>query len=510
MKVPVLPIIILLAVLSVSLVHAGNELVIGKPFGPSVAVPDPGKGYNGWYTSEAGITETLFVLDFDMTLKPWLAKSHRQIDPRTWEIELRKGIRFQDHSPLNAGAVKWSFDRVIGKAGEAFNERIQALLDIESIAVRDENTLIFKTNKPNAAFLYDLTSPGTGIISPSGQKDRFFGTGPFSLAKVVPNREMIVRGFDGYWGGKPNLSRVWLKTIKNPATRMLAFEAGELDVAVNFPEHDAKRIQNRSGVKIYGKACNRLCFFFVRVADGPLADIRVRKALNYAIDRREIVDAVLAGMGGEAGVSVFPEILPWSNRNLEPYLHDPGMASRFLADAGAVDTDGDGMLELNGRPLELNMWTYEGRASLKPTLELVQAQLRSVGIATRLKVTQKGSPINIAMTKGEVHLNMQMWNAAPQGDPDYFISNVFTRNADSNFMGYSNPELDALARKGKITFDEKERKKIYDRIQAIIHEDSPVIVLFHKSMVSAAHDYVENYRIHPAEKYILTDRLGRR
>jgi peptide/nickel transport system substrate-binding protein len=156
------------------------------------------------------------------------------------------------------------------------------------------------------------------------------------------------------------------------------------------------------------------------------------------------------------------------------------------------------------------VWTYETRASLKMTIELLQVQLGKVGIATKLKVTRKGTPINQAMRKGEVHLNLQMWNVAPQGDPDYFVSNVFTLNGGSNYMGYHNPDLDALVSKGKTTFDHEERKKIYDRIQKIIYDESPVIVLFHKSTVSAVYDYVENYRIHPAERYILSPELRRK
>lgn len=487
-----------------------DELTIAKPFGPSVRVPDPAKGSNGWYTSEAGVTETLFVLDFDMNLKAWLVESYRNLSPLVWEIRLRKGVLFHDHTPMNAFAVKWAIDRVIDEKSEVFNKRIQELLGIKTITVKGPLTLSFETHKANAAFLYDLTSPGTAIIGPGSNEERIVGTGPFVLERVVPNQEMIVSRFDGYWGGRPGLSGVVLKIVKNPSTRMLAFEADELDVAVNFPEQDVKRIASRKDVKIIHNPSNRLCFFFVRIADGPLADFRIRKAINYAIDRQEIVEAVLADVGGEIGASIFPAILPWSDRSLKPYPYDPAEASRLLAEAGAKDSNGDGILEFNGRPLVLNAWTYEGRASLRPTLELVQAQLSRVGIGTRLRVTQKGSAINQAMKKGEVHLNLQMWNVAPQGDPDYFISNVLTTDARSNFMGYCNPELDRLAKRGKVTFDPKERKEIYDRIQEIIFAQSPLIVLFHKSMVSAVHDDVENYRIHPAEKYLLTSELCRK
>ncbi len=487
-----------------------DELIIAKPFGPRIKVPDPAKGYNGWYTSEAGVTETLFVLDFHMNLKPWLAESVTNKSPLVWEIKLKKGLRFHDNTCVNAQAVKWSFDRIIDEKSKVFNKRLHGSLNIKSIIAVDSHTLLFETHKPHAGFLYCLTSPGTGIIRPVNKGQIICGTGPFILKKVIPNEQMVVEKFDNYWGGQPNLARVYLKTVMNPSTRMLAFEAEQVDVAVNFPEIDARRIESRKDVKIIHKPTNRLCFFFVRVADGPLADPLVRKALNYAINRKEIVDAILAGIGGEIGASVFPEVLPWNNKTLKPYPYDPAKASRLLADAGAIDSNGDGILEIGGRPLLLNVWTYEGRASLKPLLELVQYQLAKVGIAVKLKITKKGSPINQAMKRGGVHLNLQMWNVAPQGDPDYFISNVFISNAESNFMGYKNLEIDRLAKKGKVTFDLKSRKKIYDRIQEIIYNESPVIVLFHKSLVSAVCDYVQNYQIHPAEKYLLTKGIGRR
>lgn len=487
-----------------------DKLIIAKPFGPSVKCPDPAKGANGWYTNEAGVTETLFVLDFEMNLRPWLVAASKNLSPLIWEIKLKNGIRFHDNTPLNARAVKWSIDRIIDKKSEVFNIRIQKMLDIKNITVKDNDILVFETHKPNAAFLYYLTSPGTGIVSPGSSKERIYGTGPFVLDKVIPKEEMIVSRFDGYWGGRAKLAKVHLKIIRNPSTRMLAFEAGQLDVVTNFPENDVNRMASRKDVRIYHEPTNRLCFFFVRIADGPLADSRVRKAINHAINRQEIVDTVLGGVGGQVGASVFPGTIPWGNRNLKPYPYDPDKALKLLAEAGAKDSDGDGILEMAGRPLLLNMWTYEGRASLKPVLELIQAQLHRVGIITKLKITQRGSPISRAMRKGEVHLNLQMWNVAPEGDPDFFISNVFTGQAGSNCMGYHNSELDELARKGKVTFDPKKRKIIYDRIQEIIYDDSPVIVLFYKSMVSVAYNYVQNYRIHPAEKFLLTPEIYRK
>jgi peptide/nickel transport system substrate-binding protein len=484
-----------------------DELIIAKPFGPSIKGPDPALGSNGWYTSEAGVTETLFVLDPEMNLKPWLAAEYKNISPLIWEIRLKDGILFHDKTPVNTAAVKWCIERIIDKGSSAFNIRTQKMLDIRTIKIKDSRTLIFETNRPNAAFLYYLTSPGTAIISTGSSRKNVFGTGPFVLEKVIPKEKMTVSRFDDYWGSRAKLSRVQLNIISNPATRMLAFEAGQLDIATNFPENDVKRLSSRKDIQIHSKPTNRLCFLFTRVADGPLKDLKMRMALNYAINRQELIDTILAGVGGHAGASIFPETLPWCNRDLQPYPYDQDMAKSLLKEAGAVDSNKDGILEIDGKPLVLNMWTYEGRASLKPVLELIQAQLNRVGIQTNLKVTKTGSPINQAMRRGNVNLNLQMWNSAPEGDPDYFISNVFKSNAGSNFMGFKNKELDELTEKGKTTFDPAERKIIYDRIQEIIYNESPVIVLFYKTMISAVYDHVGGFRIHPAEKYLLTPDL---
>ncbi|WYD80180.1 MAG: ABC transporter substrate-binding protein [Candidatus Electrothrix gigas] len=490
--------------------NSGNKLVVGKPFGPSAAVPDPAKGYNGWYLSEAGVTETLFSLDFGLHLQPLLAASSKQIDPLSWEVSLKQGIQFHDHSPLNAEAVKWSLERIIDPDSEVFNKRLQGLLDINSITVQSEYSLLFRTNSPNAAFLFNLTAPGTAVLSPASSTERFFSTGPFLLEKMIPNQEMIVRCFTDYWQGKPGFEQVSLKIITNPATRMLAFEAGQLDLAVNFPAQDAVRLKNRDNVQIVQQPTTRLCFLFVRVSDGPLADPLIRQALNYALDRKEIVQAVLAGQGGTIAASVFPQILSWANANLQPYPYDTQKSSQLLKQAGLRDTDGDGMLEKDGHPLVLNIWTYEGRAALKPVLELMQSQLKRVGVASQTRITKKNSPINQAMQKGQVQLGLQMWNTAPQGDPDFFLSEIFTSQGGSNFMGYHNAELDELVRKGKITFDEAERKEMYDRVQEIIYQESPVIPLFHQSLISAVRGNIEHFRSHPAEKYLITHKLRRK
>ena len=490
-----------------SIVLAADPFLVAKPFGPSSTGFDPAKGSNGWYASESGIIETLFVLDTEMTLQPWLARGETNLSPLTWEIRIRDNVFFHNHAPLTAQAVKKSIERLIDEKSTGFNKRIQGLLDIKSIKVTGSLSLTVETRHPNAAFIYNLTSPETAIVDLS--QKRLAGTGPFQLEKVVPNEKVVVNAFPGYWGGKPKLERAELFVIKNPVSRMLAFESGKIDMATNFPELDAVRLMKEGRARIEHRPTARLCFFFVRVKDGPLADPLIRKALNFAIDRDQLLASVLGGIGGTVGGSVFPKVLPWCNTSLRPYAYDPQRAVSLLELAGAKDLDGDGIREKDGRPLRLEMWTYETRAALKPTLELITSQLARVGIDSRIRVTKKGSPINQAMRQGRVHLNLQMWNTAPQGDPDAFLSDVFMTGARSNVMGYANPELDRLLREARTCFDPEKRFRLYNQIQQMIYEESPVIVLFHKSLVTAMTGRVRGYKIHPAEKYLLTHMIYR-
>ncbi len=414
---------------------------------------------------------------------------------------------FHNHAPLTAKAVKASIERLIDEKSAGFNIRIQGLLDIASIRVTGPLSLVMETRHPNAAFIYNLTSPETGIVDMSGE--HLAGTGPFQLERIVPSEKIVVNAFPMYWEGKPKLERAELCVIKNPVSRMLAFESGKIDMATNFPELDAVRLMTAGKARVEHRSTARLCFFFVRIKDGPLADPLIRMALNFAIDRDQILASVLGGIGGTIGASVFPGVLPWSNTALVPYAHDPEKAVSLLEAAGALDRDRDGIREFNGQPLHLEMWTYETRAALKPTLELIKAQLARVGIDAGIRVTKKGSPINQAMRQGRVHLNLQMWNTAPQGDPDAFLSDLFRTGARSNCMGYANPELDRLLQEAKTCFEPAQRQRLYNRVQEIIYEQNPVIVLFHKSMVTVMSDRVRGYSIHPAEKHLLTNRIYR-
>ncbi len=178
----------------------------------------------------------------------------------------------------------------------------------------------------------------------------------------------------------------------------------------------------------------------------------------------------------------------------------------MLDAAGLKDTDGNGIREFEGKDATIKIRSYENRAALRPTLEISQQMLMQLGFHVEIAMGEFGAN-NEALKEGEIDMNLQAWGVAPQGHPDYFPSTIVKTGGGYNFSGYSNPELDALLDKGRATFEYAQAKPIYDKVQAIINEDFPIIPVFHKSQVSVGNGKVIGYKIHPAETYLMSPEM---
>lgn len=487
---------------------AEDTLRIAIPFGFDQPNPDPAMGWNAWRTSEAGLTETLFWLNQDLQLEPRLAESATSLEPDLWEVVLKDGVIFHDGTPLTAEAVRFSFDRVIDPESPVYNERIASLIGIESVEVVDDRTVRIATTEPNAAFLNDLVDPGLAILSPATTADRFYGTGPFVLDRVVPGESIDAVRFDGYWGGAAALDRIRLLTIPDPATVMLALESGDIDVAANFPDTDIARVRDRDDLTVQAMPTGRVMFFFLQVNSGPLADLRVRQAINLLMPREEIVDTVLNGLGGAVGVGIFQPTAPWANAALLPVPYDPEGALRLLAEAGIADSDGDGLLDRDGAPFRLVVRSYHGRPSMQPSAELFLARLREHGIESELQVLRDWTVAVDDFREGRADMLMFSSNAAPTGNPAYFPNFTFRSGALENFGAWSNAEFDALVAEGMRSFDAGDRKRIFDRIQQIVYDELPVTIAFYKNRLAVWRNHVQNFTLHPADIYLITNRVS--
>ncbi|MEM7693101.1 MAG: ABC transporter substrate-binding protein [Pseudomonadota bacterium] len=487
---------------------ADDTVRIAIPFGFDNPNPDPAIGWNGWRTSEAGITETLYWLNRDGALAPRLAADARSLSPTTWEIDLKPGVTFHDGGALDAEAVRFSLERVIDPESAVYNERIASLIGIDTVEVVDEDTVRIVTKVPNAAFLNDLVDPGLSILSSGTTADKFYGSGPFQLSEIVPGERITVSRFDDYWGGAAAAPAIDLLTVGDPTTVMLALESGDIDIAANFPDSDLPRVSARDDLKVEAVADGRLMFFFMQVNTGPLADLRVRRAIDHLMPREDIVETVLNGLGGTPGAGIFPPDKPWANTAITPTPYDKDAAMALLAEAGITDTDGDDRLEQNGEPFRVVVRSYVGRPSMQPAAELFMAHLEAAGITTELRILRDWTVAVSDFREGRADMLMFSSNAAPTGNPAYFPNFTFRTGALENFGAWSNAEFDSLLQKGIAAFDSETRQPIFARMQEIIAEELPVIVAFYKNRVAVAHDRVENFSLHPAGIYLVDTKLS--
>lgn len=474
-----------------------GSLTIAYLTGPASEAPDPRSRQFGWMSNQMRVSETLMGLDRDLKLVPRLAETIEQVDPVTWRVTLRDGVAFHDGTPMTAQSVIDSLAPIAEEGHPAHNPRLVALLGLAGMEAEDALTVVFRTNAPDAAFPWTLTEPGVTVLGSASDAFPINATGPFVFREAIPDQLYRVEANADYRNGAPALAEVSLVKAADPAAAALAFEAGEVDLVINYPETDYDRIL-ATGAQGFAAPTSRLFFYGLNVTDGPLKDPLIRRAVSLAIDRQGIVDAALSGVGGVPAGTIFPAVMGWA-ADIAP-VYDPAEAERLLAEAGAIKEGGRWMLD--GAPLAIDIVTYSTRAALPPTAELTQAYLSAIGIDATVSIGEFAAN-NDAIASGAADMHLQAVGTAPQGDPSYFPETVLGTGAGSNIGGYSDPALDALLAEGRRTFDPDARGAIYDRVQEMIAADAALIPVFHASQVSVGRAGLTGFSVHPAETYWL-------
>ena len=487
-----------MASLSLPAMAQQGTLTIATGFGPGSEVPDPREGYNGWLSNQSGVTETLMGIDYDLNLYPRVAEGIEQINPSTWRVTLRGGTTFHDGTPVTAQAVIEAISAISQEGGVGYNARIASLLDLAGMTADDDLVILFKTNSPNAAFPWTLSEPGIAVLGPSSDAFPINATGPYIFREAIPQQLYRTEGNPAYRLGTPGLAEVRVVQAGEPATAALAFEAGEVDLVIDYQEADFARIQE-TGAQGFSGPTARLYFYTLNAKSGPMSNPLIRRAVSLAIDRQGIVDAALSGVGGEAAGTIFPAGKGWA-ANI-PAIYEPARAEKLLAQGGAVKQDGSWMLD--GEPLEISIVTYSSRAALPPTAELTQAFLQAIGIKANVSIGEYGAS-NDAIADGSADMFLQAWVTTPQGDPGGVLETLLKSDGGSNAGGYSNPQLDELLDQGRQTFEHEGRVLIYNQIQEIIAADAAMIPVFHVNQVNVGRPGLSGYAVHPTETYWIT------
>jgi peptide/nickel transport system substrate-binding protein len=464
---------------------------------------DPADGWRGWYVRKAGIYETLFKNDEKTKLTPELATGYEQVSDTKWEIYLREGVTFHDGTPFDADAVVYSINRV----RDPSNSRHHEYEFIDSIFKTDDYTVTIITTDPYAPTIASLSDPVVSIVSPEADDlgTVAVGTGPFKCVNFEPGISLSMVRNDNYWGGAVKLEAAIFKYVSDPQTRAYMLEAGEVDMARGIPQAEVDIIDSDPDLDVISKETLRTYFMYVNTGREPFNNVKVRQAINYAMDRDQIVETALEGVGGVPAKSVFPSVMPWSaNDDIEGYSFNQATALSLLAEAGITDTDGDGWLDYDGAPFEPSIKTYTKRPECKPTAEVIVTQLEDIGIKARVEIRDT-STLSDEVAAGTYDLALYAWGVAPSGDPDYFLSRHFhSEGKEAKLTRYSNPDVDQWIELGRTTFDYDTRWDYYKQVQEQILKDSPEIFVFYLNELVGLTTKVFGYEIYPNEITFLT------
>jgi peptide/nickel transport system substrate-binding protein len=461
------------------------------------------------------IFDTLVVRDLDNSVQPLLAESWEVSDDgKEITVTLKEGVTFHDGTPLNAEAVRYTFERFkeVGKASPIYGG-VSQIAGIEAV---DDLTVKFTFDEPAANFWSTMSMPYAGIISPeSAQKveesgeGHLVGTGPFVLDDWEVGQSITLKRNPNYaWGppvvenqGPPHLDALVYKVIPDATTQVTALKAGEVDVVfINQPSH-VQSLQAEESIELEEALINSLIYLGFNAQKPPFDETLVRQALAHAVNKDEMVEVALGGLG-QTAFSPLPPTLPGFDPGLKDYElgYDPDKTQELLTEAGFQQTE-DGTWERDGQKLEGLLLTST-RAPNEAIATLLQSQLKAVGVPVEIQQLD-GKAVMAASNEGQFDLLLWRygWN-----DPDAL--NIFLggdRIGRTNRVAYSNPEVDALLAQGARELDEDVRVGLYVDAQEIILEDAPWQPLYNPVDVMAMREAVQDAKIGYMGRLLLND-----
>jgi peptide/nickel transport system substrate-binding protein len=443
---------------------------------------------------DALLFDSLVRRDEHFELRPWLAESWQTPDPTTYIFHLRHGVRFHDGRPLRARDVKWTFDSILSR--QLLTTKTTVYRYIDHIDATDDWTVVFHLKEPQATLLWNLSDGAIGIVPYGSGPDLAqhpIGSGPFQFVSAQQDREVVVERNDHYWGPEPKLERVRFAVVPDATTRALELRKGSADIAINALTPDTVvALRKDPQLQIQTAPGTIYAYLALNLRDPILKDVRVRRALACAVDRRPMIQYLWRDMARPAA-SILP-VQSWAyDADVPQYNYDPARARRLLDEAGYP--------AVNGVRFHLTMKTST-EESTRLIAAVLQQQLRAVGIALDIR-TFEFATFFADVTRGAFQLYSLRWIGG-NDDPDIFEHVFYSRNIPprgANRSYYSNPQVDRLIDQGRQELDEQKRRQDYAEIQRLVAEDLPYINLWYLDNVLVHTRRVTNLELNPAGNY---------
>jgi peptide/nickel transport system substrate-binding protein len=454
-------------------------LLVATPWAASAQGSAPGTGLTVQITAEPpgldltavsasatatvvfyNIQEALVKVNEQGKLVPWLAERWQASpDSLTWTFTLQKGVKFHNGRVMTADDVKYVIDRA--RNPETKHVHAKDYEDIAAVQAKDDQTLVVTLKRTNAMFLLNLARQGS-VIYPretvEQQKSQPVGTGPFILARWERGDRIVLRRNPDYWAkGLPKLEQVTFRFIADTNAALAALRAGDIDVlGFGLGPESIDVVRQNPALKVISGETTSDVILALNNSKAPYSDVRVRRALTYAINKGEVVKGAMFGLGRVLGTNVDP-LNPYFVDMSKAMPYDPAKAKALLAEAG-FGQGFDAVLKVTPQ------YSYTVR-----TGEVIAQQLAQVGVRVRIEQIEWAQWIDRVYKQADYDMTIighaEAWDAGNYANPKYYFR-------------YDSARFQDVYRQSESTLDDRKRRDLYAELQKIMVDEAPVVWLY--------------------------------
>lgn len=476
-------------VFCLALVMAFSTTALAEPRGETLRVGvsidaknfDPHNSVDTFsYSMQKQIYQPLFTVDGKTRkLQPILAESVERLDPSTYKFHLRRGVKFHNGEEFTADDVVFSLTRVADPTRSVFAKSMGILIDTKGFEIIDKYTVIVRTNGPVGGWLDSMKHPYAGMLNrkavEEAGKDYFrkpVGTGPYKFVSWNKGEKVEMEAFKDYWGEKPYAKRITFVVLPDDSSRIIALETGKVDMIYAVPPSDFSRLMDSKTEKVVKTPGLVLLHIAMNTHNPKLSDPRVRRAIEYGINK-EVYNQVVYEGNAIVPLGPLPTASSFFPDNAKAWPYDPEKAKQLLKEAGVKD-------------LELNLWVMNASDRINGAT-VIQNMLAQIGVKVNVTVYEN-AVINDLVREGKHDMYMATWGMQNSRDAGTFWQFQFAKSsiASTNTARYDDDLTDNLLRQANQCIDEKQRNELFMQIWDRINELHPWVYLSHAEELNGA------------------------
>jgi len=433
------------------------------------------------------IYNNLVVIDEDMDIVGDLAESWENPDDNTWVFNLREGVKFHNGNEFTAEDVKFTINRLLDP--ETGSPGAWLLEEVEEVNAIDDYTVEIVTREPFAPILsnlarYEVSMLNKEAVEEAGEDyaSQPVGTGPFTFEEHLYGDKVILNAYDDYFLGSPKVDGIVYRAIPEDATRVVELESASVDIVYNIPPQEIERLESNNALKMVETLGQSTLYAGFNFDVEPFDNKLVRQAMNYAVDKNAVVDAVFFGKAEPSYGPLSPSIFGFDDELSHAYPYNPEKAMELLEEAGYADG------------FDCVIWT-DPRTERSSIAELIQAYLAAIGINAEVELMEWSNFISASTDSDGLFILGWTGTGAADGGlyPRFHSSNI----GASNRHRWGTDELDQMLEEARTTVNVEKSLEIYKEAQSYIIEHASDIFIAVPETLAATQSNVSNFRLYP-------------